>query len=351
MAGHRGSSSGVQRQREIDEDPPEHDRGDDGPVSVTAPPPEVVTIGESMLLAVPPSPGRLRHAASVLLKMGGAESNVAIGLARLGVRAAWMGLLGDDEPGQLVLDRIRAEGVDTRGVRRLEGHPTGLYLREEVAGQVRVHYYRRGSAASLMAPGCLDLDALDGASWVHLTGVTPALSEDCGRFVHWAAEEARSRGVRVSFDVNFRSRLWDASAARAAVERVLPLVDLLLVSAEEAEALWGWADETAGVKALAAAGPDEVVVKRGCEGSTVWVGGDRVDSPPFSVREVDPVGAGDAFAAGYLAGELRGAGPEQRLRLANGMGALCVAGLGDYEGLPSAKELADFIDGTKTLGR
>lgn len=311
----------------------------------------VVAMGESMLLAVPPSPGRLRHASSVLLKVGGAESNVAIGLARLGVEAAWVGVLGDDEPGQLVLDRIRAEGVDTSGVRRLEGRPTGLYLREEVAEQVRVYYYRRGSAASTMAPGCIDPGCLDGAAYLHLTGVTPALSHDCGEFVHWAAQEARSRGVRVSFDVNFRSRLWDATTARAAVERVLPLVDLLFVSEEEADALWGWADEDAGIRALAAAGPEEVVLKRGRDGSSLWLKGDRWDAAPFAVREVDPVGAGDAFAAGYLAAELRGAGPQERLRTANGMGALCVSSLGDYEGLPSARELTDFLAGTKTLGR
>lgn len=311
----------------------------------------VVTIGESMLLAVPPVPGRLRHAPSLLLRTGGAESNVAIGLARLGVEAAWVGLLGDDEPGQLVLDRIRAEGVDTSGVRRLAGYPTGLYLREEVSGQARVYYYRRGSAASTMAPGCIDPGCLDGASYLHLTGVTPALSHHCGEFVRWAAQEARSRGVRVSFDVNFRSRLWDARAARTAIERILPLVDLLFVSAEEADALWGWADEDAGIEGLLTAGPEEVALKRGRAGSSLWLKGDRWDAPSFAVREVDPIGAGDAFAAGYLAMELRGAGPAERLRAANGMGALCVSTLGDYEGLPSDRELSDFLAGTKTLGR
>jgi 2-dehydro-3-deoxygluconokinase len=313
--------------------------------------PEVMAVGETMLLAVPPRPDRLRHSASVLLKMGGAESNLAIGLARLGVSSAWGGLLGDDEPGQLVLDRIRAEGVDTTAVRRLPSHPTGLYLREEVAGKVRVYYYRRGSAASTMSPGWMDMGALDGARYLHLTGVTPALSPECAEFVRWAAAEAQRRGVRVSFDVNYRSRLWEVPAARAEVERVLEHVDLLFVSAEEADALWGWADESAGMARLAAAGPAEVVLKRGADGSTVWLDGERVDAEPFRVRELDPIGAGDAFAAGYLAASLRGDTPSVRLRTANAMGALCVSTLGDYEGLPSAQELAEFLDNKTTLGR
>jgi 2-dehydro-3-deoxygluconokinase len=313
--------------------------------------PAVVSIGESMLLVVPPAPGRLRHAPSALLKVGGAESNVAIALARLGIPSGWAGLLGDDEPGHLVLDRIRAEGVDVRAARRVVGRPTGLYLREEVAGQVRVYYYRAGSAASTLAPGALDLDCLDGARFLHLTGVTPALSADCADFVADAAQDAHRRGLRVSFDVNYRSRLWPPAQARAAVESLLPHVDLLFLSAEEAEALWGWEDEEKGVRRLAEAGPQEVVLKRGAHGASLWIGDDRWDAPPFAVTQVDPIGAGDAFAAGYLAGVLRGAGNDERLRLANAMGALCVTTLGDYEGLPSAEELAHFMSDTTQLGR
>ncbi len=313
--------------------------------------PAVVCIGESMMLAVPPSPGRLRHAPSVLLKIGGAESNVAIALARLGISSAWAGLLGDDEPGALVLDRIRAEGVDTCAVRRVHGRPTGLYLREELAGQVRVHYYRAGSAASTMAPGSLDLDCLDGADVLHLTGVTPALSPECADFVRWAAQEGRRRGLQVSFDVNYRSWLWGPAEARTAIESVLPYVDVLFVSAEEAAALWGWADDEDGVRRLADAGPREVILKRGHLGASLWSEKERWDAEPFAVRQVDPIGAGDAFAAGYLAGTLQGARPEARLRLGNAMGALCVTTLGDYEGLPTAEELARFMSDTTQLGR
>ena len=312
--------------------------------------PRVVTAGETMVLVVPPGPGRLRHAGAVSLSIGGAESNVAIGLSRLGVPAAWAGALGEDELGELVLHRIRAEGVDTSAVRRVPDRPTGLYLREEVAGAVRVYYYRRGSAASTLAPGDLDPAVLDGAAFLHLTGITGALSPEAGEFLGWAARTARAAGVRVSYDVNYRSRLWEPAAARAATEAVLPHVDVLLVGDEEARALWGWDDDTC-LERLGDAGPAEVVLKLGSRGCAAVVDGNRLSAPGFPARQLDPVGAGDAFAAGYLAATLEGADPAERLRTANAMGAFCVQGLGDYEGLPSRRELTAFLDDATDLGR
>jgi len=303
-----------------------------------------------MVLGVPPRPGRLRHAANLELKIGGAESNLAIALSRLGLSAGWAGYLGDDEPGQLVLDGIRAEGVDTSLVRRIEGHPTGLYLREQVGADVRVYYYRQGSAASTMQRDAFDSGYLGGAKFVHLTGITPALSEGCRAFVLWAAREARASGARVSFDVNYRSKLWGTKQAREFAEEILPDVYLLLAGDEEARALWDRDDE-ALVLELAGLGPEEVVLKTGSSGCLALVDGEILEHPAFRVSEVDPVGAGDAFAAGYLAGHLWGLPPKERLRVANAMGALSVATLGDYEGLPDKDELQAFLEGEKSLGR
>ena len=311
----------------------------------------VVTAGETMLVGVPSRPGRLRSATSLELKVAGAESNVAVGLARLGLGARWVSLLGDDEPGQVVLDRVRAEGVDTAGVRRVPGSPTGLFLREEVGGTVRVTYYRRGSAASTMAPGTIGAAQLDGADWLHLTGITPALSPDCAELVRWAVGAARERGVKVSYDVNYRSKLWDAHRARDFTETLLPQVDLLLVGTEEGRVLWDWTDDEAAARHLAEAGPSEVVLKRGAEGAAAWTDDGFWQSEPFRVRQVDPIGAGDAFAAGYLAAQLWGRTVQDRLRTANAMGAMCVRELGDYEGLPSARELEDFLHDRTDLGR
>jgi 2-dehydro-3-deoxygluconokinase len=311
---------------------------------------DVITVGETMVLGVPPRPGRLRHAGGLELKIGGAESNLAVALSRLGLSVGWAGYLGDDEPGQLVLDRIRAEGVDTSRVRRIKEHPTGLYLREQVGADVRVYYYRQGSAASTMQRGAFDAAYLSGATFVHLTGITPALSEDCRAFVLWAAREVRASGARVSFDVNYRSKLWGTQEAREFVEEILPDVYLLFAGDEEARALWDRDDE-ALMRELAHRGPEEVVLKTGSTGSLALVDGEVLEHPAFTVAEVDPVGAGDAFAAGYLAGHLWDLPAEERLRTANAMGALSVATLGDYEGLPDRDELRAFLDDERSLGR
>jgi 2-dehydro-3-deoxygluconokinase len=311
---------------------------------------DVVTAGETMVLGTPAQPGRLRHAASLELKIGGAESNLAIALSRLGIPAGWVSYLGKDETGQFVLDRIRAEGVDTSRVRRIEGYPTGLYLRERVGTEVRAYYYRQGSAASTMGPKVFDPEYLEGARFLHLTGITPALSESCGAFTRWAAQEARVAGAWVSFDVNYRSKLWSPEEAKSSMEELLPHADLLFVGDEEARALWGDADEEL-IRGLAEKGPEEVVLKRGERGSMVLFEDHVLEQPGFAVSEVDPVGAGDAFDAGYLASWLWERAPEERLRIANAMGAMSAATLGDYEGLPDEPELRDFLEGRESLGR
>ncbi|HEX6289535.1 MAG TPA: sugar kinase [Herpetosiphonaceae bacterium] len=311
--------------------------------------PKVITAGETMVLVAPAQPGRLRHATQVELRIGGAESNVAIALARLAEQVGWISWLSTDEPGELVLARVRAEGVDTSQVRRIDGS-TGLYLRERVGDIVRVYYYRRGSAASSMDVDAFDPAYLDGAQFLHLTGITSALSPSCQRFMSWAMQEARRRGVAVSLDVNYRSKLWSPADARTAIEELLPLVDLLFVGDEEAEALWGASSE-ALLRAFAQQGPSEVVLKRGAAGGLALVGGAIVEGPAFAVTAVDTIGAGDAFAAGYLAGHLWQADPPLRLRIANAMGAYAVMNVGDYEGLPTKAELWSFLDGRKELGR
>jgi 2-dehydro-3-deoxygluconokinase len=310
----------------------------------------VITAGETMALVVPPSPGRLRHATSLSLSIGGAESNVAIGLARLGIPASWISVLGDDELGELVLHRLRAEGVDTSGVRRIADRATGLYLREEVAGRLRVYYYRSGSAAATLSPNAFDPSMLQGAAFLHLTGITGALSQECAEFLPCAATTARDAGVRVSYDVNYRSRLWEPSAAQAATEALLPLIDVLFVGHDEANALWGWETDTA-LEQLSKIGPSEVILKLGADGCAAMINGEQLTSLGFPARQLDPIGAGDAFDAGYLAATLWGWAPEKRLRAANAMGAFCVQNLGDYEGLPNRRELDGFLEQIPDLGR
>ncbi|WP_337845143.1 sugar kinase [Thermus sp.] len=300
---------------------------------------EVVTAGEPLVALVPLERGRLRVGKLLEVQVGGAEFNLAVALARLGVGVGYVTWLGTDELSELILERLRAEGVDTRAVRRVEGF-TGVYLRRILPlGQGRVFYYRQGSAASRMGPGAFDPAYLDGARFFHLSGITPALSESCRAFSLWALAEAKARAVRVSLDLNHRRHLWEGRVARAWLEEALPFLDLLLLSEEDAEGLFG---EEGAVWNLTV---PEIVLKRGARGASARVGGRRLEAPAFPVEAVDPVGAGDAFSAGYLAGHLWGLSPEERLRLANALGAFVAAGRGDHEEAPRKEEVLAFLQG------
>jgi 2-dehydro-3-deoxygluconokinase len=312
--------------------------------------PEVVTLGETMAVLTPTRPGRLASSRTLHLGIGGAESNVAISLARLGVASGWVSAVGQDELGDLVLSTVRGEGVDCAHVTRSEA-PTGLYLRDQAGNdQVRAFYYRSGSAASRMGPGQLPETYLKGAKVLHLSGITLALSESCRELVHAAAQCARREGVVVSFDVNYRGRLWAPAAARSAADAMLEQVDILFAGEDEVELLWGESgpEWLARMRAL---GVGEVVLKRGAGGAAAARDGDvsQVAGLPVPVR--DTVGAGDAFAAGYLAALCWGADVPQRLRYGNAMGAWCVMNHGDYENAPRRSDLEAFIEQRASIGR
>ncbi|CAM5339738.1 Sugar kinase OS=Streptomyces tendae OX=1932 GN=F3L20_19685 PE=3 SV=1 [Streptomyces tendae] len=305
---------------------------------------DVLTFGETMLAAQLPGP--LAIGAEARTTIAGAESNVAIGLARLGHRAAWAGLVGDDEPGRLILRTLRGEGVDTSHAGVRPEAPTGGMLRERrVADLVRVHYWRRHSAASLLTPVDL-VPALDaGARVLHLTGITCALGPGPLEAVREAAAHAHDRGRTVVLDVNHRQRLWTAEDAGKALLPLLDHVTVLIASDDELPVVTGaFAEqpqgEEAAVDALLAAGVREVVVKRGGEGAALRDrDGSRHTVPALRVPVRDTVGAGDAFCAGYLSGLLDGLPPNGRLDRANTLGAFAVASDGDWEGLPRRDEL------------
>lgn len=303
--------------------------------------PGLVTLGETMALLAAPDVGLLRHQATMALRTGGAESNVAIGVARLGGLATWVGRVGDDELGDLVLAQLRGEGVDVGHAVRDPDAQTGLMLRtRRTEGVSRVRYYRAGSAGSRLAPEDLPLDVVGSAGVLHLTGITPALSAGAGAAVFAAVEHARAAGVPVSLDVNYRAALWSPQeAGRVLSELITAGVDLLFAGEEEAELLGAAGSAAEQAADLAALGVRDVVLKRGSRGALAHVEGTVHEVPAVPVRVVDVVGAGDAFVAGYLAEFLAGRPPQERLRTAAACGAFAVSVPGDWEGLPSRQDL------------
>jgi 2-dehydro-3-deoxygluconokinase len=300
---------------------------------------DLVTLGESMLLLVAEQVGPLREATTFRRHVAGAESNVAIGLRRLGHSAGWISRVGDDDFGRAVLLRIRGEDVDTSRVVVDPTAPTGVFFRERYATldrPIEVVYYRRGSAASRLSPGDLDAEYLTRAHWLHLTGITPALSASCREAAFAAAEIARAGGVRVVLDPNYRSKLWSsADEARRVLCDLARRCDVVIAGADEAELLTGEADAEVAARRLAEQGPSIVVVKLGAEGAAALTDEQVVRMPARRLeRVVDPVGAGDAFAAGLLAAWLRGLPMPDALALANRCGAYAMTAPGDMEALP-----------------
>ncbi len=303
-------------------------------------PPEVVTLGETMVLFWPADGAPLDVAAHWDSSLGGAESNFAVALARLGHPTRWISRLGDDPFGRLVRATLQREGVvvdappDPRA-------PTAVFFKERAAhGPRRVVYYRRGSAASLMGPDDLDPAQFAGARVLHVTGITPALSESCAAAVDRTVTLACEAGLLVSVDPNVRLQLWaDREACRAALTRLVSRADLVLLGHEDAEILYPGLDEDAVLAVITAAGPRTVVLKLGERGARGVCDGEQAAVEPYPVAAVDTIGAGDGFDAGFIAGLLRGYPFARCLTLGARVGAAAVAAAGDWEGYPLARDL------------
>ncbi len=280
--------------------------------TVSSPLPTVLAIGETMGLLAPDPVMPLEHATTLRLDIGGAESNVASHLARLGIAAGWASAVGDDAIGRRLRATLEERGVDTRWVVTDAAAPTGVYFKDPRPEGTRVVYYRAGSAASRLGPRFADELPLAEVELVHLTGITGALSESCRGLVETIIDRRRAIGRPVSYDVNYRPGLWrsrDEAARRLRAEAAR--CDIVFVGLDEAESLWGTgsADE---VRQLID-GPGVLIVKDGPRAAHMFDRERCTTVPAFRVDVVEPVGAGDAFAAGYLAAILGGASAEVAL--------------------------------------
>jgi 2-dehydro-3-deoxygluconokinase len=297
---------------------------------------DVLTFGETMAVLRTEQTGPLRLARSLRLSLAGAESTVATGLSRLGHTARWVGRVGADEFGGLVLDRLRAEQVDVSFARVDDVAPTGLLVREQRTADVaRVRYYRSGSAGSRLGPQDLAPALRDGASLVLVSGITPALSASALAAARSAVAYAVERSWPVCLDVNYRSTLWSREAAAEALAPMAASAAIVAGDVDELR-LVGGSDP---VPALLAKGVREVVVKDGGRGATVCTAQGSWSMPAVAVTAVDVVGAGDAFLAGYVSGWLDGLDERGRLGRAVAVAGFAVSCVGDWDGLPTRAEL------------
>jgi 2-dehydro-3-deoxygluconokinase len=295
--------------------------------------PTVVCFGETMGMFTPTSTVPLDTAAGFTLGTGGAESNVAMHLAELGHDVAWASTVGTDPVGTKIINAVHSAGVDTRWVGRTADAPTGLYLKEPDTGSgARVFYYRTGSAASTLKIADAVGWPLAGARWIHTTGITPALSATCSDLVEHVLDNAAAWGASVSFDINFRPGIWSVQQAAPRLLALARKATVVLVGLDEAAVLWGCVT-AADVRALL---PDlpYLVVKDSSIDATEFALADGTETitvvPARKVDVVEPVGAGDAFAAGYLSSLILAAPSAERLERGHSRAAWTLGSREDF---------------------
>lgn len=302
---------------------------------------DVITLGEAMILLAPRDGLPLNLAQDFHVHIAGAESNVALYLADAGVPVGWMSAVGTDPFGERLVDYMSGHRVDTSLVERNPAHSTGVFFKNHGDAGTSVHYYRAGSAASAMSPESLaslrELCFSDHPPKVlHLSGVTAALSASCLALSQAAIALAREAGVAVSFDVNFRPGLWPASTAQAVLRDLADQADVVMVGLDEAQTLWGCATAEDVQSFLTQAG--EIVVKDGGIGATWLRELDRVFVPAPAATVVEVVGAGDAFAAGFLHSRLSGETIAEQLLAGHHFAARAMSSPADFRSLEDYRQ-------------
>ena len=307
---------------------------------------DVVTFGETMVLFNPEQMLPLEYNHKFLKQIGGAESNVAIGLQRLGHTVGWFSKLGDDPFGRYIHKFVRGEGVDTSRCIYTNEAPTGIFFKEKrSATDIRVFYYRKNSAASLITPEDLDEEYIASAKILHVTGITPALSQTARESVFRAMEMAKKHNVKIVFDPNLRLKLWSKEEAKEVLLEMSKRADIILPGLDEGELMTGKKTPEEIANDLSFDGNKLIVIKLGDKGAYYQTDNEQGYVKGFSAQVVDPVGAGDGFAAGVISGILREEPLAQAVKRGNAVGAIVVGVNGDVEGLPTNEEVEQMIKG------
>jgi 2-dehydro-3-deoxygluconokinase len=283
-------------------------------------PHDVITFGEAMVRLSPPNFGRLEQARSLDLRVGGAELNTAVGLARLGRSTAWVSRLADNPLGRLIANHAREAGVSTEHVVWAPDERVGLYFLEFGAAPraSSVLYDRKGAAIAGVRPGVVPWPRLlAGARWFHVTGITPALSQSAAEATREALQAARAAGVSTSIDLNYRVKLWTQAEAGRWMSELMAYCDVLVTTEEDVGRVFGikGKDHEEAAALTAKRFPLKVVAVTLRENPLVWKNswtaiayrdGQVFRTRTYEVEIVDRLGAGDAFAAGLIHGLLDG---------------------------------------------
>lgn len=316
---------------------------------------DAVTFGESMAMFYAKEVGELHQVHTFQKALAGAESNVAVGLARLDFHVGWMSKVGADSLGTFILEELQKEGVDTSAVLRSnDGSQTGILLKSKVKeGDPDVTYYRKGSAASTMSPSDFPAAYFKQAGHLHMTGIPPALSSEMRAFSFRALQEMKVSGKTISFDPNLRLQLWEEEEDMIqTVNHIASQSDWFFPGLAEGQRLTGCHEPEEIADVYLQKGVKLVVIKLGAEGAFYKSAAGQGIVNGFYVQDVvDTVGAGDGFAVGVISGLLDGLSHEKSVTRGNAVGALAVMSPGDKDGLPTRKELQAFMKEAKRYQR
>ena len=308
--------------------------------------PDLITIGETMAAFSPEGGLPIRKAPCFHLRIAGAESNTAIGVARLGHTAGWISRLGKDSFGEYILNTIHQEGVDTSRVTTDTLHSSGIMFKQpNNEDATEVSYYRENSAATYLSKTDIDLDYLKSAKVLHITGITPILSEDCNEYINAAIEIAHANHILVSFDPNIRLKLWQDNDYRPKLKEIISNSDIVLLGLNEAAQLYGTDDVQTVIDTIFSHPRVQyIAIKNGSTGAWVCSRNDQHFIEPIPCKCVDPVGAGDGFNAGFLHGILEGKDIKTCGLYGGIVGALATETYGDIDGYPALTKLQDIAN-------
>jgi 2-dehydro-3-deoxygluconokinase len=311
---------------------------------------DVTAIGESLVQFNPLETGPIRHAPLFEKHAAGSESNAIIGITRLGFKTAYITKLGRDEFSKFILSTLRGEGVDVSGVKTMDGKNCGIFFVQRgypFHWKSDVVYYRSDSAAKYLEPRDLDAKLITSSRVLHISGITPALSNSCREASLEALRLASGADVKISFDTNYRRKLWSEEEAKPVLIEMARQSDILLTDPDDARILMGHKVDDDPINALdelEKLGPSTIVYKLGATGGLAALSnGEKATSVSIKVPLVDSIGAGDAVVAGFLAGYLAGDSLQKCLDLASICSALTVMRRGDFENLPDRADLDKWL--------
>ncbi|MBM7656041.1 sugar kinase [Neobacillus cucumis] len=308
---------------------------------------DVITFGEAMAMFMANQPGSLHEVNQFTRELAGAETNVAIGLTRLGLRSGWVSKVGRDAFGTFIIERLKNENVDIESVLVADHYPTGFQLKSKVIeGDPEVQYFRKGSAASHLCIDDFNEGYFKAASHLHMTGIPLALSEQARAYAKHALSFMKKNGRSVSFDPNLRPSLWTSQEEMVEqINTVAFQADYVFPGISEGEILTGFKNPRDIASFYLEMGVKLVVIKLGEEGAFYKTLNEEGTVSGFEVKEViDTVGAGDGFAVGVISGLIENLSIKDAVLRGNAIGALAVQAPGDNDGYPTKEALLKYIE-------